>query len=283
MTPSDTTIGTAPRPVAGTDAILSVREIGRTYVGRKGERNEAIRSVSFEVAERELVCIVGPSGAGKTTLLRCLGGLMAPSVGSARFEGREVSGSPEGIAIVFQDYSRSLFPWLSVAGNIGLPLRAKGVSKAGRRELVERTLQSVGLPDVARRYPWQLSGGMQQRVAIARALAYGPRLLLMDEPFASVDAQTRFELEDLVLRVRDEFGMTVVFVTHDIDEAVYVGDRVVVLSRSPCVVVRDLTVEFDGPRDQERTRSEPHFAELRTEVLRLVTHRDQPEIARTAS
>jgi NitT/TauT family transport system ATP-binding protein len=280
MTPSDTTIGTEPRAVSETGAILSVREIGRTYVSRKGERNEAIRSISFDVREKELVCIVGPSGAGKTTLLRCLGGLMAPTVGSAQFEGRDVAGSPDGIAIVFQDYSRSLFPWLSVAGNIGLPLRAKGMPRAQRRELIESTLASVGLPDVAKRYPWQLSGGMQQRVAIARALAYGPRLLLMDEPFASVDAQTRFELEDLVLRVRAEFGMTVVFVTHDIDEAVYVGDRVVVLSKSPCVVLRDLPIDFDGPRDQLRTRSEPHFAELRTEVLRLVTNRDEPELAR---
>jgi len=274
--PSRTQTGAAgvmPRDGAGVKSVLSVRELGRTYVDRKGQANEAIRSISFEVGERELVSIVGPSGAGKTTLLRCLAGLLAPTAGAAYFEGNEVVRSPAGIAVVFQDYSRSLFPWLSVAGNVALPLKAKGVPKAKRGEIVASSLAAVGLPGVGRRYPWQLSGGMQQRVAIARALAYGPDLLLMDEPFASVDAQTRFELEDLVLRVRDEFGMTVVFVTHDIDEAVYVGDRIVVLSKSPCVVVRDLPVELDTPRSQELTRSDPRFIELRTEVLRLVTSR----------
>ena len=253
--------------------VVSVQELGRTYVDRKGQGNEAIRSVSFDVRERELLCIVGPSGAGKTTLLRCLAGLLAPTTGRALFEGEEVVRSPAGIAVVFQDYSRSLFPWLSVAGNIALPLKAKRVSKGRRSELVENSLNAVGLHGEGGRYPWQLSGGMQQRVAIARALAYGPDLLLMDEPFASVDAQTRFELEDLVLRVRDEFGMTVVFVTHDIDEAVYVGDRVIVLSKSPCVVVRDIPVQLQSPRSQEQTRSDPMFVELRTEVLRLVTDR----------
>ena len=260
---------------SGQRVVVSVQELGRTYVDRKGQRNEAIRSVSFDARERELLCIVGPSGAGKTTLLRCLAGLLAPTAGRALFEGQEVVRSPAGIAVVFQDYSRSLFPWLSVAGNIALPLKAKRVPRGKRSELVENSLNAVGLRGQGARYPWQLSGGMQQRVAIARALAYEPDLLLMDEPFASVDAQTRFELEDLVLRVRDEFGMTVVFVTHDIDEAVYVGDRVIVLSNSPCVVVRDIPVSLQSPRSQEQTRSDPMFVELRTEVLRLVTDRRQ--------
>ena len=134
---------------------------------------------------------------------------------------------------MFQDYGRSLFPWLTVARNVELPLRVRRVQRAARAGRVAEVLASVGLADAGGQYPWQLSGGMQQRVAIARALAYRPDLLLMDEPFASVDAQTRFELEDLILRVRDEFGVTVVFVTHDIDEAIYLADRIVVLSRSP--------------------------------------------------
>ena len=269
------TLGGQRGRAPGQRVVVSVRELGRTYVDRKGQANEAIRSVSFDVKERELVCIVGPSGAGKTTLLRCVAGLLAPSTGVTLFEDKEVVRSPTGIAVVFQDYSRSLFPWLSVSGNVALPLRAKGVPRSKRRELVESSLAAVGLPGVGGQYPWQLSGGMQQRVAIARALAYGPDLLLMDEPFASVDAQTRFELEDLVLRVRDEFGMTVMFVTHDIDEAVYVGDRVVVLSKSPCIVVRDIRVPLEAPRNQEQTRSDPIFVELRTEVLRLVTGRER--------
>jgi NitT/TauT family transport system ATP-binding protein len=239
-------------------------------VSRRGEEHEAIREISFEAREREFVCIVGPSGAGKTTLLRCLAGLLAPSTGRVQFGSREVTAPPADVAVVFQDYSRSLFPWLTVAGNIALPLKAKGLPRDRRSRLVADSLAAVNLEGTGDRYPWQLSGGMQQRVAIARALAYQPKLLLMDEPFASVDAQTRFELEDLVLRVRQEFGMSIVFVTHDIDEAVYLGDRIIALSKSPCVVTRDLAVDLGPVRNQIETRADPRFARLRTEVLRLV-------------
>jgi NitT/TauT family transport system ATP-binding protein len=185
--------------------------------------------------------------------------------------------------VVFQDYSRSLFPWLTVAGNIALPLKAKRMPRAQRNKLVTESLAAVNLENTGDRYPWQLSGGMQQRVAIARALAYQPKLLLMDEPFASVDAQTRFELEDLVLRVRQEFGMSIVFVTHDIDEAVYLGDRIISLSKSPCVVTRDLRVDLGPVRNQIETRADPRFARLRTEVLRLVTGQGAPAAAAAAA
>jgi NitT/TauT family transport system ATP-binding protein len=255
---------------AAAGPFLSVQAIGKTYVSRRGETHEAIREISFDADEREFVCIVGPSGAGKTTLLRCLAGLLAPTRGSVMFGPRAVTAPPADVAVVFQDYSRSLFPWLTVAGNITLPLKAKGLPRARRDQLVTESLAAVSLERTGDRYPWQLSGGMQQRVAIARALAYQPRLLLMDEPFASVDAQTRFELEDLVLRVRQEFGMSIVFVTHDIDEAVYLGDRIIALSKSPCVVTRDLTVDLGPVRNQIETRADPRFARLRTEVLRLV-------------
>lgn len=254
-------------------AVLSVAGLGRTYTTKNRPPKEAIRNISFEARLGELVCVVGPSGAGKTTLLRCLAGLLQPSRGTIAFEGRRVEGTPPEVAVVFQDYSRSLFPWLTVASNIALPLKNKGVGKEERAKLVDESLVAVGLPDVAGYHPWQLSGGMQQRVAIARALAYQPRLLLMDEPFASVDAQTRFELEDLVLAVRERFGMTIVFVTHDIDEAVYVGDRIVVLSASPCEVKRDLSVPFGAARDQVTTRRDPRFGDLRSEVLELVMRR----------
>jgi len=250
--------------------VLSVEQVAKIYTPRNAAPKEAIRELTFEARLDEIVCVVGPSGAGKTTLLRCLAGLMSPTRGRILFNGSALEGTPKEVAVVFQDYSRSLFPWLTVASNIALPLKNKGVAKRARSKLVESSLAEVGLPDIGHYHPWQLSGGMQQRVAIARALAYQPKLLLMDEPFASVDAQTRFELEDLVLQVRERFSMTIVFVTHDIDEAVYLGDRIVVLSASPCIVKRDLAVPFGSPRNQVSTRREPLFAELRSEVLELV-------------
>ncbi len=255
---------------SGSPVVLAVKALGRTYSARNRPPKEALRDLSFEVHLGELVCIVGPSGAGKTTLLRCLAGLIEPTRGTISFEGRRIQGTPPEVAVVFQDYSRSLFPWLTVASNIALPLKNKRLPKQERSALVERSLAAVGLPEVAAYHPWQLSGGMQQRVAIARALAYQPKMLLMDEPFASVDAQTRFELEDLVLQVREQFGMTIVFVTHDIDEAVYIGDRIVVLSESPCVIKRDIDIPLGGARDQVATRRDPRYADLRSEVLELV-------------
>jgi NitT/TauT family transport system ATP-binding protein len=258
--------------------VLAVDCLAKTYNPGGPSAKEAIRDISFTADEEELVCIVGPSGAGKTTLLRCLSGLLLPSSGTVAFEGEPVLGStPAAAAVVFQDYSRSLFPWLTVASNIALPLKSKGVKASARQAAVERALHAVGLSDVGSRHPWQLSGGMQQRVAIARALAYEPKLLLMDEPFASVDAQTRFELEDLILRVRSEFKMTIVFVTHDIDEAVYVGNRIFVLSKSPCIVKKELVVELPVVRDQVTTRSDPEFLTLRADVLRLVTEESSAE------
>jgi NitT/TauT family transport system ATP-binding protein len=168
---------------------------------------------------------------------------------------------------VFQEYSRSLLPWLTVRDNVALPLRRRG--RAQRRVDATAALDEVGLAAVAHKYPWQLSGGMQQRVSIARALAYRPSLLLMDEPFGSVDAQTREDLEDLVLDVRGD-SMTILFVTHDIDESVYVGDRVVVLGPAPGSVVADLPVRLPIRGDQIATREQPEFVRLRAEVGRRV-------------
>jgi NitT/TauT family transport system ATP-binding protein len=209
-------------------------------------------------------------GVEKTTLLRCVGGLLAPSGGEVLLEGKRVAGPPPGMAFVFQEYGRSLFPWMRVGQNVGLPLKQKGLPKARRRELVRDALDSVGLEDAVGAYPWQLSGGMQQRVAIARALAYEPRVLLMDEPFAAVDAQTRADLEDLVRRLWRERRMTILFVTHDIDEAVYLGERVVVLSASPTVVRDQLKVDLPDERDQLHTRGAPRFAGLRTLVYEQI-------------
>ena len=232
----------------------------------------AIGDVSFDVAAGEFVCIVGPSGCGKTTLLKCAAGLLEPTAGEVTLEGRRVDGPPDTMALVFQEYSRSLVPWMSVRQNVAVPLRRKKPADAAG--LVERALGSVGLDDAMDRYPWQLSGGMQQRVAIARALANQPRILLMDEPFASVDAQTRADLEDLVLAVRRQYEVTIVFVTHDIDEAVYLSDRVVVLTPSPTRVQEVLEVSLPHPRDQVETKELTEFARLRAHVWRSIKRPD---------
>ncbi|WP_405141027.1 ABC transporter ATP-binding protein [Sphaerisporangium sp. NBC_01403] len=227
---------------------------------------EAIGDLTFQLDAGELACVVGPSGCGKTTLLRCVAGLLAPTAGTIRVGGVPVTGPPDNMAVVFQEYGRSLFPWMTVQQNVELPLKEKRLPRPRRAELVAESLAAVGLADVPRSYPWQLSGGMQQRVAIARALAYEPEVLLMDEPFAAVDAQTRAELEDLVLRIWQRLGTTTLFITHDIDEAVYLGRRVIVLSASPTVVVEDVKVDLPHERDQLTTRALPRFTELRGQV-----------------
>jgi NitT/TauT family transport system ATP-binding protein len=245
--------------------MLEVNDLAHTY-----GRHVAVDELTFAVEAGQLACIVGPSGCGKSTLLRCIAGLITPTGGEVRLHGDLVRGVPADLAVVFQDYSRSLFPWLSVRGNVEFPLRGRLRSRAARRARALEALTAVGLGDVGAKYPWQLSGGMQQRVSIARALACQPALLLMDEPFASVDAQTRAELEDLLLRVRREQDTTVLLVTHDIDESVYLGDRVLVLSRSPASIVADLPVDLPPDRDQITTRGSATFVKLRTEIARLL-------------
>ncbi|BBY74429.1 ABC transporter [Mycolicibacterium parafortuitum] len=246
--------------------MLVVSSLEKTYPG-KGGGFTAVADMSFTVREGELFSIVGPSGAGKTTLLRCVAGLDQPTSGSVTFNGQRVDGPPANFAVVFQDYARSLFPWITVAKNVELPLMKKGISTGERRTRVERALAEVGLADAAHKKPFQLSGGMQQRVAIARAIAYRPAVLIMDEPFASVDAQTRADLEDLLLRVRDETGTTVLFVTHDVDESVYLSNRVAIVTRSPSCVAEVVDIDLPDSRDQIETKSLPEFAHLRAHVF----------------
>jgi len=231
---------------------------------------EAIGDVSFDVRAGEFVCVVGPSGCGKTTLLKCISGLLEPTAGTVRADGT--------LALVFQEYSRSLFPWMTVRQNVAFPLRRKKIDKREVRSIVEQTLASVGLEHTLNRYPWQLSGGMQQRVAIARALAFKPQILLMDEPFASVDAQTRADLEDLVLQVRRDYEVTIVFVTHDIDESVYLSDRIVVLGPAPTSVQEVVDVPLGQPRDQVQTKERPEFAQLRAHVWRSIKRRESEPV-----
>ncbi len=250
--------------------MLIVDRLTKTYGNPAVGGVEAIREISFDVREREFVCIVGPSGGGKTTLLRCLCGLHATSGGNLKLHGRPITEPPAEMAAVFQDYSRSLMPWLTVERNVELPLKNKIADRVKRRERVTWSLHEVGLDGFGDRYPWQLSGGMQQRVAIARAIAYEPQILVMDEPFASVDAQTRSGLEDLMLSIRHDVGTAVVLVTHDIDEAVYLADRVVVLSSRPSTVLDIVETNLPHPRDQLTTKSLPRFAEHRSHVLELI-------------
>ena len=249
--------------------MLEVKALAKSY-GEGGDAVRAIDNLTFTVDEGEFVCIVGPSGCGKTTMLKCLSGLLPSTSGTAALDGEVIDGPPDTLALVFQEYTRSLLPWMSVLQNVMLPLKAKKLAGDESLRLAQESLEAVGLTDFTDAYPWQLSGGMQQRVAIARALAYQPTILLMDEPFASVDAQTRAELEDLMLKVREQFQVTIVLVTHDIDEAVYLADRVVVLSQRPTFVREIVAVDLPAGRNQVTTKELPEFAHLRGHVARLI-------------
>jgi NitT/TauT family transport system ATP-binding protein len=249
---------------------LAANDLHHTYGIGTDEEHRALGGITFAINKGEFVAIVGPSGCGKTTLLRCLSGLMAPTSGEVTLAGAPVTSVPKDLTLVFQDYRRSLYPWLRVDANVEFPLKNSGIEKAERTERVRQSLDDVGLTGHAGKYPGQLSGGMQQRVSIARALAYRPNLLLMDEPFASVDAQTRASLEDVLLEVWERRKKTVLFVTHDIDESVYLADRVLVLSSGPSQVIADIEVDIPRPRDQIETKATPEFVELRHEVARLI-------------
>jgi len=251
------------------EELLRVDRLAKAYRSRTG-LVPAIQEISFAVSAGEFVSVVGPSGCGKTTLMMCIAGLGARSGGTVTFRGEPVSAPPRGLAVVFQDYSRSLFPWFTVEANVALPLRDRGLPDVQVRDAVQRALDMVGLVPAAKLHPWELSGGMQQRVAIARGLAMEPDVFIMDEPFASVDAQTRANLEDLLLEVWSKLKTTVLFVTHDIDEAVYLSDRIIVLSQGPSVVRAEIDVPLPRPRDQLATKELPLFARLRHDVFTLV-------------
>lgn len=239
-------------------------------VGAAGDERTVLDDVSLDVASGEFVSIMGRSGVGKTTLLRVLAGLQEPAPHSnVLFEGRPIDGPPEGVSLVFQDYTSALLPWRTVAANVELPLEGH-LPKAERRTRVAATLEMVGLADRAGDRPPQLSGGMQQRVQLARALASRPTALLMDEPFGALDALTKSDLEDELLTLVAGTSMTVVFVTHDIDEAVYLSDRVVVLDGAPAGVAADIVVDCPRPRAQISTRESPEFLAARSRVHEVI-------------
>jgi NitT/TauT family transport system ATP-binding protein len=267
------TVQAAPEEVqAATKPLLQVQGLTMSY-GVGDSENKILNDLTLEVNDGEFVSIVGPSGVGKTTLLRCLSGLIQPRSGTVSVGGEVINGPHRDLAVVFQDYSRSLMPWMTTLENVAFPLQGRGVGKKERNETAEKNLAAVGLAGQGHKYPWEMSGGMQQRVAIARALAYNAKVLLMDEPFASVDAQTRFDLEDLVIALQSTLGVTIILVTHDIDEALYLADKVIVLAEKPATVVDVIETGFGDHRDQVETKADPRFVEARARILhRLRDH-----------
>ena len=251
--------------------MIAARNVGVSFGGRP-----VLADISFDVPAGQFVCIVGPSGCGKTTLLRVLAGLLLPSSGQIVVDGRPVGGPARSRAIVFQDYTKALLPWRTVAGNVALGLEACGVPEPKRSERVNQLLEKMGLGHCAGHYPAQLSGGMQQRVQIARALGQDPQLLLMDEPFGALDAITRQGLQDEVARIAAEQKTTVVFITHDLEEAIYLGDQVIVLASTPGTsagrIAERITVDIPRPRSQLETREDERFLDYRHRLFGLLKH-----------
>jgi NitT/TauT family transport system ATP-binding protein len=252
--------------------ILEVENLSKSYRQLGGESTLAIGNVTCRVEAGEFVSFVGPSGCGKTTLLMTIAGLIEPTSGRVTVKGKEVKGPPPNLVLVFQEYNKSLFAWRTILGNVRFGLEARGDGSPGGDAKTRELIDIVGLKGFEKHYPWELSGGMQQRVAIARALAYEPEVLLMDEPFGSLDALTRLELEDTLLRVWAELKTTILFITHDIEEAIYLSDRIWVLSRRPSQIIQELPVEFPRPRNQLATRAEARFMAMRNEIYRQIGH-----------
>ena len=248
--------------------MLDVKGVKKVYEG-KGRTVEAVRDLTFSLDAGEFVCIVGPSGSGKTTLLKIISGLLDPTEGEVILEGKPVSGPPPGMAVVFQEYGRSLFPWMTVRENVELPLKQKGLPKTRRDTLVSEALAAVGLADVHAAYPWQLSGGMQQRAALCRVLVHNPKVLLLDEPFGALDEFTRETMNLELLRLQSLTGKTVVLVTHNITEAVFMSDRVAVMTPRPGKLEGILDVGFERPRRPDLMRTQA-FADTVFEARRML-------------
>jgi NitT/TauT family transport system ATP-binding protein len=252
---------------------ITVKDVNRSFASPKGERIDALENINFEIEDAyskegrdigEFRVLLGPSGCGKSTLLRLIAGLDHPDNGEILVNDQPVHGPGKDRGMVFQKYTS--FPWLSVADNIGYGLKINGVPAEKRKETVGQLVQAVGLNGFENSYPETLSGGMQQRVAIARTLALRPSVILMDEPFGALDAQTRSEMQQLLLRVWDETASTILFVTHDVEEAIFLADRIFIMSAHPGTIVEDVQVPFDRPRDLSlKQRNE--FHELQNYVL----------------
>jgi NitT/TauT family transport system ATP-binding protein len=248
---------------------IVAHDISLTYANEaNGSRHTVLDRFDLTVRDREFVAVLGPSGCGKSTFLSILAGLVPQTSGSVSVDGEPVGAASQKLGLVFQGYA--LFPWRTVRKNVETGLEIRGVARAQRRSEAERFLQLVGLLDFADHYPHQLSGGMRQRVAIARVLAYGPEILLMDEPFGALDAQTRESLQQELLGIWEQSATTVVFVTHSIDEAIFLADRVAIMGRGPGRVKEILDVDLPRPRDAS-IRHSPAFVALRERAWALLS------------
>jgi NitT/TauT family transport system ATP-binding protein len=248
-----------------TAPLLAFRDLRLSYHDQL-----VLGGLSLEIARGEILCLVGPSGCGKTTALRLAAGLVSPTSGEASFAGAPIRGPRPDVAVVFQDYAKALLPWRTAAGNVSLALEAIRAPRAERSGRIAKLLERVGLKGQAHKFPGQMSGGMQQRLQIARCLAQGPAALLMDEPFGALDAMTRQDLQDQMLEIARATGATILFVTHDLEEAIYLGDRVIGLLPHPGRIGIELKVDLPRPRDQVATRESPAFLALRRQLYDFI-------------
>ena len=248
---------------------LEISHLTKKFPQRRGEPLPVLTDISFAIADLEFVAIVGPSGCGKSTFLRIVDGLIVPDAGTIRIDGRETNGAGHGRGMVFQSFD--LFPWRTALGNVEFGLQMMDVPRRERRERAQHWIEAVKLKGFEHAYPHQLSGGMQQRVGIARALAVEPEVLLMDEPFGALDVQTRDLLQDELLAIWQQKRKTVLFVTHSIEEAIYLADRVVIFTARPARIDRVLEVPFPRPRTEDM-KSSPTFVELRREIWQSLKH-----------
>jgi NitT/TauT family transport system ATP-binding protein len=246
---------------------IELRDVGKIF-SRKKKTLNVLSGVSLSISAGEFVCLLGPSGCGKSTILGLLAGFEGPTEGAVLLDGKPVQGPGPDRGMVFQQ--PTLFPWLSVIENVNFGPRMRGVPEKIRKEEAEKYLDLVGLKGFEHYMPWQLSGGMRQRVALARSWISNPRILLMDEPFASLDAQTRILMQELLNKIREQSCTTILFVTHDVDEAIFLADRILIMSSRPAAIVEDLTVNWQRPRDIENLAADAETAELRRRVLRRV-------------
>ena len=247
---------------------ISLQNVSKTFRNKAGEEVEAIRSVSFDVKEREFVALVGPSGGGKSTLLNLSAGLYKLDSGQILMAGKNVDGLQTNIS--YMPSRDALLPWRTVQRNVEYGLELRGFSKDDRKTAAKEMIRQVGLDGAENRYPMQLSSGMRQRVAVARTFVCQPDILLMDEPFSALDAQTRIKVQDLFLRLWEERRATVLLVTHDVGEAIALADRIIVLSSSPATVRADVVVPFARPRELRRMNADPKYHELFNQLLDLL-------------
>jgi NitT/TauT family transport system ATP-binding protein len=253
-------------PTAGTRGFVEIDDVSITFPVRGGKPSVALLPTSIELAPSSFTALIGPSGCGKSTLLNAVAGFVKPSAGAITIDGADVVGPSPDVGVIFQQYA--LFPWFSAIGNVKFALRRFGLSRAELEQRALKSLSEVGLKNQAQKYPGELSGGMKQRVAIARTLSLEPKVLLMDEPFGALDAQTRLSMHELLLTVWDAHRPTVLFVTHDVDEALLLSDRIHVMSMAPGKIIQTYDISVPRPRAVERFG--PDIMAIRAEIIKLL-------------